>query len=203
MRSLILSLILVAGSPLFGQEVTRYDFSQKAPRRPYRVRLDVGIGAGGCQGSFIPEVDWSLATNGRPHKPERRSFWPSFYIELEVRPCERLGLTAYRSAWFNERHIEDGNHYYGYSSQANTTLIGGRWYWDWNTPRMEWYSGAMGGWSHNWKSGTPALNLPPDANYFAHQLTFIGFRSKHTLSWSVELGQGYKGFLSFGASLAF
>jgi hypothetical protein len=38
---------------------------------------------------------------------------------------------------------------------------------------------------------------------FAHQITFIGFRPNRTGATAIELGQGYKGFLSFALSFQF
>jgi hypothetical protein len=64
------------------------------------------------------------------------------------------------------------------------------------------YSGLMGGWSHNWSTGTPGIAKVNSAD-FAHQITLIGFRSPGVVGVTLELGQGYKGFLSTGLSIAF
>jgi len=191
---------LVITSSVLAQEVRRIDFSRQDARR-VRVRIDAGIGLGGCQGSYFREVDWTQVINSA-HKPERASYWPALYAELEIRPAARLGFVAHYDVWGNGRSIEAGNRGYNYYSHAQTFLAGGRWYYDWNTPRIEWYSGLMAGWSHNWSTG--AAGVPKvDTSDFAHQLTFIGFRKKGPLGVSIELGQGYKGFLVLGVSAAF
>jgi hypothetical protein len=82
---------------------------------------------------------------------------------------------------------------------AETWLAGGRWYWG---GHGKWYSGLMGGWSHHWSTGTRDIPLV-DGTDFAHQITFIGFRSGGLIGLSFEVGQGYKGFFSTGLSVAF
>lgn len=170
-------------------------------QRPHTVRVDLGFSVLGCQGSYLKEVEWNQV-HPSGHHPERSSYWPAFYAELEVRPWERIGILAHADWWRNGRSIEGSNRLWRYDSEAQTYMIGGRWYYDFHTPKMQWYSGLMGGWSHNTSGGAPGVPVV-DQSFFAHQITFIGFRKKTARGISMELGQGYKGFLSMAWSLAF
>lgn len=217
MRTLVLSATAIGVLALHAQEVPKESAmdmgafgNRPSTSDPGRWRLDLGIGFNAAQKDAAnAPLTWSDVFGGRPHRTPQEFMWPVIFLEAEYRTAGKLSLGIHYDSWKHERWVKGDLTYGNFWNTVTTYMASARWTWTSIGSKPEFYSGAMIGVANQHLDSRVSHDGNSDAfphgdrSLTAYQFTAIGMRTGRLLGFSLELGYGFKGFVSTGLSFRF